>query len=88
MITARERLEELKRQEAALKPQVRAERITVFIISKTSKKGKVHKYWHCSWRNDRGKNHSQYLGSCEKMTKAEALEKARKKKAQDLGIIR
>ena len=32
------------------------------------------------------KNHSEYLGSCEKMTKAEALEKARKKKAEDLGI--
>ena len=32
------------------------------------------------------KNHSEYLVSCDKMTEAEALEKVRKKKAQDLGI--
>jgi hypothetical protein len=32
------------------------------------------------------KNHSEYLGSCDKMTEAEALEKARNKKAQDLEI--
>ena len=86
MTTAREQLEELKRQEAALKPYVRAERVNVFIVTKTSKKGKIHKYWHCSWRNHQKKNHSEYLGSCEKMTKAEAQEKARKKKAQVLGI--
>jgi hypothetical protein len=86
MTTAREQLEELKRQEAALKPLVRAERISVFVVTKTSKNGKIHKYWHSSWRNPQKKNHSEYLGSCEKMTKAEALDKARKKKAEDLGI--
>jgi hypothetical protein len=86
MTTAREQLEELKRQEAALKPLVRAERISVFIITKTSKNGKSHRYWHCSWRNYRNKNHSEYLGSCEKITETEALEKARKKKAEDLAI--
>jgi hypothetical protein len=32
------------------KPLVRAELVSLFIVTKTSKKGKVHKYWHCSWR--------------------------------------
>jgi hypothetical protein len=85
LTTAREQLKELKRDEAALKPHVRAERVSVFIVTKTSKKGKVHKYWHCSWRIQK-KNHSEYLGSCDKITEAEALEKARKKKAENLGI--
>lgn len=87
MTTAREQLEQLKRQEAALKPLVRAELVSVFVVTKISKKGKIHKYWHSSWRNHQKKNHSEYLGSFEKMTEAEALEKARKKKAKDFGLI-
>jgi hypothetical protein len=44
MTTAREKLEEFKRQEVALKPHVRAKRVSVFIVTKTSKKGKIHNY--------------------------------------------
>jgi hypothetical protein len=61
MTTAREQLEELKRQEAELKPLVRAEHVSVFVVTKTSKKGKVHKYWHCSW-GDQKKNTANIWG--------------------------
>jgi hypothetical protein len=51
-----------------------------------SKKGrKKYEYWMASWRRG-SKVHNQYLGTCKKMDRQTALEKARGIKAKDLGI--
>ncbi len=65
--------------------RARLEDLSVFKIKKEMKKGKEHEYWHAAWVID-GRTRNVYLGSCKKMGRKEALEKARKMKAGELGI--
>ena len=48
-----------------------------------NKKGETKTYyrWYCSWHNG-GKTITKYLGSCRKMSEAEALEKAKRLMAE------
>jgi hypothetical protein len=67
--------------------QARLEDLSVYVVEKiTGKKGNKHRYWHASWKHGK-ESHSIYIGSCKKMNQAEALEKARKMKAEDLQSI-
>lgn len=51
-----------------------------------SKKGrKKYEYWMASWRRG-SKVHNEYLGTCKKLDRENALGKARRIKAKDLGI--
>lgn len=54
-------------------------------LTKRDKKGEERTYyrWVCSWQ-DGSKTVTKYLGSCQKMSQAEALEKARSLKAEAL----
>lgn len=83
----RKRREAAQAEASALKSsgQARLEDLSVFVVKKEMKKGKEHEYWHAAWIIN-GKTHNVYLGSCKKMGRNEALEKARKKKAEELGI--
>ncbi len=83
----RERREAARSEAAALKSSghARLEDLSIFKVKKEMKKGKEHEYWHAAWVVD-GKTHNVYLGSCKKMGRKEALENARKKKAEELGI--
>lgn len=65
--------------------QARLEDLSVFKVKKEMKTGKEHEYWHAAWIIN-GKTHNVYLGRCKKMGRKEALERARKKKVEELGI--
>jgi hypothetical protein len=71
----------------ALKLQARLEDLTVWEMEKTksTKKGtKTYTYWMVSWREGE-KVRNVHLGSSRKMDAEEALQKARKMKAEALG---
>jgi regulator of replication initiation timing len=71
----------------ALKLQPRLEDLTVWEMEKTksTKKGtKTYTYWMVSWREGE-KVRNVHLGSSRKMDAEEALQKARKMKAEALG---
>ena len=77
---AKRELEELEASGRA-----RLEDLHIFKVEKETRKGRRNEYWHASWRlGDRVQN--VYLGSCKKMDVQDAREKARRLKAQDLGI--
>ncbi len=82
-----ERQEAAQAEAAALKSSGRArlEDLSAFKVKKEMKKGKGHEYWHAAWVVG-GRTRNVYLGSCKKMGRKEALEMARKKKAEELGI--
>jgi hypothetical protein len=69
----------------ALKPVARLEDISVFKVKKQVRKNKSLLYWFSAWTVD-GKTHNVYLGSCTSMDAETALKKARKLKAEALGI--
>jgi hypothetical protein len=72
----------------ALKLQARLEDLTVWQMEKVkqSRKGsKTCSNWMASWREG-GKTRNVHLGSCKKIDAAEAHRKARKMKAEALGI--
>jgi len=72
----------------ALKLQARLEDLTVWQMEKVkqSRKGsKTYSYWMASWREG-GKTRNVHLGSSRKMDAAEARQRARKMKAEALGI--
>jgi hypothetical protein len=72
----------------ALKLQARLEDLTVWQMEKVkqSRKGSTtYSYWMASWREG-GKTRNVHLGSCKKMDGTEACLKARKMKAEALGI--
>jgi hypothetical protein len=53
---------------------------------KNSKKGpKKYTYWVASWREG-DKVRNVHLGSCMKLSRADAIQKARKLKAEALGL--
>jgi hypothetical protein len=72
-LDAKARLENLKIYEVRVKRPARKRKI------------KVYSYWYTSWRTE-SKVKNVCLGSTEKMTHDEALIKARKLKAEYLGI--
>ena len=54
--------------------------------TKDTKKGsRKYTYWMATWRED-GKIRNVHIGSCEKMDKETARQKARKLKAEALAI--
>jgi len=79
----------LQREADALQDEARLQDLTVReeALVKTNKKGEKREYprWVASWRED-GRYRKAYLGSCKKMSRAEALQKARRMKAEALGI--
>jgi len=83
----RERREAARAEAAALanSGQARVEDLSVFRVKKETKKGKGHEYWHAAWMIE-GKVRNVYLGSCKKMSPEEALAKARRRKAEELGV--
>jgi len=68
-----------------LKPRARLEDLSVYKVEKKGKKGKTNEYWHATWRHGQ-KVCNFYLGSCKKLAREQALQKAMKLKAEDLGI--
>jgi hypothetical protein len=89
VIEVKEILEDLKIKQAdalgearELKPLARLEDLSVY---KVEKKGKTNEYWHATWRHGH-KVCNVYLGSCKKLAGEQALQKAKKIKARDLGI--
>ncbi len=74
--------ERLKAEAEALKRAVRLEDCHVYVEEKV-KGSKTYHYWMVSWwEGDRARN--VHLGSCRKMSQAEALQKARTIKAEML----
>jgi len=82
------RAEEFKAKAVALSPAIRLEEISVFVYQK-KKADKVYRYWKAEWRGHNGKMKQAHLGPAQGekgLSEAEALQKARKMKADDLGI--
>jgi hypothetical protein len=78
---------ELRDKARELDDVARLEDITVRQnpLTKRNKKGEEKTYcrWVCSWQEG-SKTVTKYLGSCQKMSQADALEKARRLKAEAL----
>jgi hypothetical protein len=68
----------------ALKTAARLEDLHLWKDEKT-KGERTYSYWRATWREG-GKVHNVHLGSCRKVSQAEALAMARKLKAESLGI--
>ena len=80
--------DELKAESGALVGAARLEDINLWQMEKekTTKKGsKTYIYWMASWREG-GKVRHVHLGSCRKVDRETALQKARKVKREALGI--
>jgi hypothetical protein len=73
---------------AALDSSIRLEELSVFVYQK--KKGdKSYRYWKAEWRTPNGRIKQVHLGPAEGkngLSEGEALAKARKLKAEDLGL--
>jgi hypothetical protein len=68
-------------------PKIRPPDVWSREIVKTTKDGsKTYSYWMASWRED-GKTRNVHLGSAKKLSKQEALEKARKIKTDALNKL-
>lgn len=82
------RADSLQAEAEALKGAARLEDLSVWVMekTKTTKKGsKTYGYWMSSWRvGDRVRN--VHLGSCAKVDREAAIQKARKMKAEALGL--
>ena len=84
------RANELKKEAKDLNQSARLEDITVreSPITRQTKKGdRINYRWLCSWQEG-DKTVTKYLGCCKKMIEAEALRKAKRLKAEALGISR
>ena len=80
--------DELKAEAEALKGAARLEDLHLWRMEKekTTKKGsQSYFYWMASWREG-GKVRHVHMGSCRKVDHETALQKARKLKAEALGI--
>ena len=78
----------LKAEAEAMEGAARLEDINLWQMakSKTTKKGdQTYLYWMASWR-EAGKVRHVHLGSCRKVDREIALQKARKMKAGALGL--
>jgi len=82
------RSEEFTAKATALNPAIRLEEVSVFTYTK--KRGdKSYRYWKAEWRAPNGRMRQAHLGSAQGekgLSEDEALQKARKMKAEDLGI--
>ena len=78
----------LKAEAEALKGAARLEDLHIWQMDKikTTKKGKmIYGYWMASWReSDRVRN--VHLGSCRKLDRETAMQKAKEMKAEALGL--
>ncbi|MFZ2471816.1 MAG: hypothetical protein WAW52_07735 [Methanothrix sp.] len=77
----------LREQARELQDKARLEDITVRqepLVKQTNTGERTYYRWVASWRED-GRCRHVYLGSCKKMSQAEALQKARMMKAEALG---
>ena len=82
------RADELKAEAEALKGAARLEDLTLWQMEKaktTKKRSKTYLYWMASWREGEKVRHV-HLGSCRKVDRETALQKARKLKAEALGL--
>ena len=82
------RVMELKKAAKDLNQSARLEDITVRqnSITKQTRKGeRIYYRWVCSWQEG-DRTVTKYLGSCKKMSEADALRKARMLKAEALGL--
>jgi hypothetical protein len=72
-----------------LKTKSRLDALRVYSVEMTKRvrkgKDKTYIYWYAAWRTD-GKVKKVYLGPVNKMSRKEALKKARDLKAKDLNI--
>lgn len=78
----------LKAEAEALKGAARLEDLHLWQMEKvkTTKKGsRTYHYWMANWREG-GKVRNVHLGSCERISQSEALQKARAIKAEALGL--
>ena len=78
----------LKAEAEALKEAARMEDLSVWVMekAKTTKKGsKTYHYWMASWREG-DKVRNVHIGSCAKVDREAAMQKARKMKAEALGL--
>ncbi len=64
----------------------RLEDVSIFKVEKVTKKDKVLAYWYAAWRNEK-RTHNAYLGSCKSMDSEAALRKAKRLKAEALGVV-
>jgi hypothetical protein len=65
--------------------KARLDAVSVFKIEKAVRKKKVRGYWYTAWRTGK-KSCTIYLGSCQNMDAQAALDKARRLKAEALGL--
>ncbi|RJE46811.1 hypothetical protein A7K50_12360 [Dehalobacter sp. MCB1] len=82
------RADVLKAESEALKGAARLEDLHLWQMEKvkTTKRGsRTYHYWMANWRES-GKVRNVHLGSCERMSQAEALQKAKRMKAEALGM--
>jgi len=82
------RAEEFKAKATALTPAIRLEELSVFTYSK-AKSGRAYSYWKAEWRAPNGRMKQVHLGPAEGkrgLSEDEALAKARRAKAEDLGL--
>jgi hypothetical protein len=80
----------LKAEAEALKGAARLEDLHIWQMDKfkTTKKGKTtYGYWMASWREG-DRVHNVHIGSCAKVDREAAMKKARKMKADALGMSR
>ncbi len=78
----------LREEAEELKAMARLEDLTVReepLVKQTTKGERTYYRWVASWREG-GRCRHVYLGSCKKMSREEALQKARTMKAEALGI--
>jgi regulator of replication initiation timing len=85
-----EEARQLRGEAENLKPKARLEDLSVYTVKKEKPtvkgEARTYKYWYASWwEGDRARN--VYLGSVAKLSEEAALEKARKMKADALGLV-
>ncbi len=82
-------IKKLKAEALELDDKARLEDTSVFQepYVRINKKGERKEYlrWRCSWMEN-GKSHKVYLGSCSRLTRKQALNRAKEKKAKALGL--
>lgn len=84
----REEAARLRGQADRLRPEWRLENLGVYKVRKrkaTRRGTRTYTYWHVSWREG-DRIVSKYLGSTRRLSKEEALKKARQMKARALGV--
>ena len=82
------RAEEFKEKATALDLSIRLEELSVFTYQK-KRADKVYRYWKAEWRGHNGKMKQVHIGPAQGekgLSEDEALAKARRAKAEDLGL--